>query len=1003
MMQEDRALIKRTLDGDEQAFAKLVDKYQKQIHAIAWQKIGDFHIAQEIAQDVFITAYNNLSTLNYQNRFAGWLYVIADNKCKNWHRKKKASLESLENMDPVELDKVYYAEYLADQREKAAKEKKRSLVHKLISKLQESERTVVNLYYIAEMNCEDIGKFIGVSPNTVRSRLYRARERLKKEESMLKENLSSFQLPTQFTEKIMENIMNSKPITPSVTKPLIPLAISAASAILAVLLIGVGAQHILSIQKPFNLDALSDQSVEITEAQLIFPTDTIPKLRLQTGRTEIPSQINGIGQNSDSSLSTEAVSDTDEISDVEGKWIQAASLEGGPVPSLFATTRGDLFAGTISNLYRLSDDGEKWQLIKTRNTPPLNEENSEMGWGAFAEKNDTLYIATDTEIISSSDRGETWFTVRTHPGGLPTGFVKTKDAFYIGFSDRIFYSDDKGVDKTTWKLWSIVEESGKKTKKTNIKIHAIESVKDTVFVGSDEGLYRLNDEGLERLPVEDGTTNDKEEQVVDITVSGDDLFVAIIVSDSDNTSRHQVSIGQGVTKSIPDFGWVLYHSNDKGKTWKLIANKKHITEPNRLYFPFQTFGPRKHLFPNTVMVPNFNVKISATKGRIIVVDTEYQSYSLNHDGNWVLDDTTNMSFNIDKATATPVFLNPNVIYKSHRFGILRSLDGGKTWQRFNHGIYGRTIWEIFIVDDYFYAYTPNAIIASNDGGESWKNIFFDAGDITVSLKKSDQRVYVRTDRMLNIIAEANGINEEIDVNAIAMKEQVGNMNILRIHPRSNGKSLTRVTPTYIPRTLPNFETLPGNFTVTESTFYAESNNNLYRWKPGTLGWYDTRLADEINNETPDNDSGLKIAALAKKLYVGMKNGHLMQSLDEGETWTDVTSNLPFTVESFKAVVFAGETLYVATDKGVVRSIDGKDWITLSEKNGIPLVMNRLAVADTTVYGESEQVIYSINIHNEKWKQVTPKIAYPVACFDADGSKLYVGTYGSGLLLYELDE
>ena len=119
--------------------------------------------------------------------------------------------------------------------------------------------------------------------------------------------------------------------------------------------------------------------------------------------------------------------------------------------------------------------------------------------------------------------------------------------------------------------------------------------------------------------------------------------------------------------------------------------------------------------------------------------------------------------------------------------------------------------------------------------------------------------------------------------------------------------------------------------------------------------------------------------------------------------TDVTSNLPITVESFKTAVFAGESLYVATDKGVIRSTDGKVWEMLSDENGIPLVMNRLAVADTTVYGDSGQIIYSINIQNDKWKQVTPEITYPIACFDTDGIKLYVGTYGSGLLLYELDE
>ena len=106
-------------------------------------------------------------------------------------------------------------------------------------KLQESERTVVNLYYIAGMTCEDIGKFLGVAPNTVRSRLHRARNRLKKEEAMIQENLNSFQLPTQLAENIMKGISQLKPTTPSGSKPLIPLAVSAASAILVLLLIGV--------------------------------------------------------------------------------------------------------------------------------------------------------------------------------------------------------------------------------------------------------------------------------------------------------------------------------------------------------------------------------------------------------------------------------------------------------------------------------------------------------------------------------------------------------------------------------------------------------------------------------------------------------------------------------------------------------------------------------------------------------------------------------------------
>ncbi len=212
MTYDDSDLIQQTLEGDQQAFAALVEKYQKQIHALAWQKIGDFHIAQEITQDAFFTAFQKLSTLTDHNRFAGWLYVITNRKCIAWHRKKAPQPQSLEATDPVELEEVYYSEYMTQQREEAANQKRRAIVQKLLSKLQESERTVVNLYYIAGMTCEDIGKFLGVSPNTVRSRLHRARNRLKKEEAMIQENLSSFQLPTQFTENIMKEISRLNPL-----------------------------------------------------------------------------------------------------------------------------------------------------------------------------------------------------------------------------------------------------------------------------------------------------------------------------------------------------------------------------------------------------------------------------------------------------------------------------------------------------------------------------------------------------------------------------------------------------------------------------------------------------------------------------------------------------------------------------------------------------------------------------------------------------------------------
>ena len=69
MKNMDVVLIHRTLNGDDNAFAELVKKYQKQVHALVWRKIGDFHTAEEITQDVFLKAYQRLATAEETAKF----------------------------------------------------------------------------------------------------------------------------------------------------------------------------------------------------------------------------------------------------------------------------------------------------------------------------------------------------------------------------------------------------------------------------------------------------------------------------------------------------------------------------------------------------------------------------------------------------------------------------------------------------------------------------------------------------------------------------------------------------------------------------------------------------------------------------------------------------------------------------------------------------------------------------------------------------------------------
>ena len=138
----DVQLIHSTLSGNDEAFSTLVRNHQKSIHALAWRKVGDFHIAEEITQDTFLQAYRNLAQLKNPNQFAGWIYVIANRLCLKRLQEKTFVIPSLEDTSMEEVDKFSYTRYVSDQRESEATEHRHELVKKLLAKLPESERTV---------------------------------------------------------------------------------------------------------------------------------------------------------------------------------------------------------------------------------------------------------------------------------------------------------------------------------------------------------------------------------------------------------------------------------------------------------------------------------------------------------------------------------------------------------------------------------------------------------------------------------------------------------------------------------------------------------------------------------------------------------------------------------------------------------------------------------------------------------------------------------------------
>ena len=254
--EDDVQLIHAVLSGDDSAFGVLVEKYEKSVHALAWRKIGDFHYAEEITQDTFLCAHQKLSTLRNPSQFSHWLYKIAKRRSLNWLRKNKPEKQSqsLEDAHIAELEESDYARYVSEQRETEATEHQREVVKKLLEELSEKERIVITLFYLDDMTTKEMSEFLGVSEETIRVRLHRARKRLKEEnELLIQKVLGDVQVPVSIEQNVMRQVAEMKPASSPKIEPFLPWTVLGTALVVTLLLIFVvNNQYLADFQKLYS-------------------------------------------------------------------------------------------------------------------------------------------------------------------------------------------------------------------------------------------------------------------------------------------------------------------------------------------------------------------------------------------------------------------------------------------------------------------------------------------------------------------------------------------------------------------------------------------------------------------------------------------------------------------------------------------------------------------------------------------------------------------------------
>ena len=950
MAENNVQLIRRILSGDDEAFSILMRKHQKSVHALVWRKVGDFHIAEEITQDTFIQVYKKLRTLDDPNRFDGWLYVIANHLCINWVKRDKAkmdksNIQSIEKTSPEEIEESSYIHHMSDQLEIESSHQRQDVVKRLLQKLPESERTVVTLYYLGEMTVKEIGKFLGVSVNTIKSRLRRGRKRLQEEEGLVQETLGGVSLSTDLIENVMREISTLKPTPPPVKKPLLPWAALGTAMFLAVLLLGLGSRYLEQFQKPYSFEADAKPTVKLIDDAVFIDIVARPDTRRQIGRRIRLDENNSIGlRNTDNVASAQAWEDASTFFDTH--WMPTNTPTGGPIFNIFATCRKTLYAATSTGLYRLTPDATAWQHINS-------SIQTDAAGTPMAEHADTLYIVSPDEIFASNDAGRTWRVLGDRPSGDAVGIIvidaeNQADAqnpvtIYLALADKgVYRSTDAG------KQWIPIN-----TGLTDRRIYTLETIGGAVFAGTDQGLYRLDTDSWHQLSVAPSRA------AYSLAVIEDELYVGTGPDLSNNRP------GASTLKR-------LFRSSDFGESWTEVK------------------GPNKF---SAMKIPSGIKLLGAGETLLVLGTTKLRSKDGGKTWKYLGAEVNSLM-----ETRFPVVaLDENTFYRARNFGIYRTLDGGESWHRFMDGISGAHMWKFVSVQDRLYAYTGSDIVASTDGGETWATVRFDFGNV---IRKPDTHFY--------IMAKLAATNDALYV----ASTQENNLRIFRTVADSDVLiRIHGIPPLPIsddPTTLAQFSTneekddalsiMNNNskiriFGVNGETFYVRYRRLLLKWAPGETQWTQITLIEDVN----------AFAASGGIVYLGKPNGKLLQSMDSGNSWRDITQGIPMNFEHFNQIIFAGSTVYVATDAGVLVSKNGEYWSVVTDTSGgMPPVIDKCAIDGTTVYGAGDTGVYRMNGLGQ-WEQIAPSVPGKVHFLVINNNKLYVSTQQHGMFHISLDE
>lgn len=178
---DDFQLVEAFRRGDEKAFEELVRRYQRQVANIIYLTLGNREAIEDLTQEVFIRVYKSLARFQHDASVYSWIYRITVNLCIDEIRRRKIKRTiSLQFFSDHKLEQEKKFKDKATAADRVLTEERRSMVREALQKLSPLQRTVIVLREYEDLSYDEIAKTLNISTQAVKSRIFRARDELRK-------------------------------------------------------------------------------------------------------------------------------------------------------------------------------------------------------------------------------------------------------------------------------------------------------------------------------------------------------------------------------------------------------------------------------------------------------------------------------------------------------------------------------------------------------------------------------------------------------------------------------------------------------------------------------------------------------------------------------------------------------------------------------------------------------------------------------------------------------